>query len=197
MKIERIVLTGGPCGGKSEALVRVRKHFEQKGWTVLAIAETATELILGGIAPWTCPDRKSFQQAQMRLQIAKEDLYLEYASRIGGERTIVLMDRGTVDSRAFLGKEVYSRAVRELGLDEKKLLERYDVVCHLKSAAGSGHYTTMNNTARREDEEEAARLDEAHLSAWEAHPRRIVVPSFPDFEDKIAFLLRELDALLE
>jgi len=197
MELYRIVLTGGPCGGKSEAAQKLREYFEQKGWTVFLVPETATELILGGIAPWTCPSRKAFQQAQMRLQIAKEDLYLEYAEKIGGERTIILMDRGTVDSQAFLGEKVYLEAVSEIGRSRDELLARYDQVYHLTSAAKAGMYTTSNNEARREDTEEAAALDDAHLRAWEDHPHRHVIPNFPDFNEKIRCLLDSIEKALE
>lgn len=196
MELKRIVMTGGPCGGKSEAVARVREHFAAQGWTVYAIAETATELILGGIAPWTCPSRKAFQQAQMRLQIEKEDLYLEYARRIGGERVLILMDRGTVDSKAFLGDTVYAQAIAELGRTEEELLARYDQVYHLTSAAKAGFYTTLNNAARREPPEEAIALDDAHLHAWERHPCRHVIPNFPDFEAKMDCLIETMERVV-
>ena len=43
-----MVLTGGPCGGKSTALAQMRTHFEQKGFTVLCAPEAATLLFTAG-----------------------------------------------------------------------------------------------------------------------------------------------------
>lgn len=51
MKISKIVITGGPCGGKSTALGRIKDRFTAKGYRVLFVSETATELISGGVAP--------------------------------------------------------------------------------------------------------------------------------------------------
>jgi len=52
-KITKIVITGGPCAGKSTAMSYIQSEFTKKGYAVLFVPETATELILGGIAPWT------------------------------------------------------------------------------------------------------------------------------------------------
>ena len=54
MEISKIVITGGPCAGKSTAMSWVQNAFTQMGYTVLFVSETATELITGGVAPWTC-----------------------------------------------------------------------------------------------------------------------------------------------
>ena len=35
MEITRIVITGGPCAGKSEAMPLIKETFSQKGYTVL------------------------------------------------------------------------------------------------------------------------------------------------------------------
>ena len=68
MKISKIVITGGPCAGKSTAMSWVQNAFTQMGYTVLFVPETATELINGGVAPWTCSTNTEFQKCQMKLQ---------------------------------------------------------------------------------------------------------------------------------
>ena len=54
MDITKIVITGGPCAGKTTALSWIMNSFTEKGYVVLIVPETATELINGGVAPWTC-----------------------------------------------------------------------------------------------------------------------------------------------
>ena len=49
--ITKIVITGGPCAGKSTAMSWVQNAFSQMGYRVLFVPETATELISGGVAP--------------------------------------------------------------------------------------------------------------------------------------------------
>ena len=41
-RIVRIVVTGGPCAGKTSALVEIGRYFADAGWRVLTVAETAT-----------------------------------------------------------------------------------------------------------------------------------------------------------
>ena len=73
-KIHKIVITGGPCAGKSTALSWIQNAFTQRGYTVLFVPETATELITGGVAPWTCGTNLDYQKCQMKLQMEKERL---------------------------------------------------------------------------------------------------------------------------
>ena len=40
--LHRIALTGGPCGGKTTALTRLRDRFQSLGWRVFLVPETAT-----------------------------------------------------------------------------------------------------------------------------------------------------------
>ena len=47
----------------------------QMGYTVLFVPETATELISGGVAPWTCGTNADFQKCQFRLQLEKESVF--------------------------------------------------------------------------------------------------------------------------
>ena len=54
MEMTKIVITGGPCAGKTTAMSWIQSNFTKLGYTVLFVPETATELISGGIAPWTC-----------------------------------------------------------------------------------------------------------------------------------------------
>lgn len=46
--IYKIVVTGGPCGGKSTSFERIRNVFTEKGFRVLCIPEIMTMVVLGG-----------------------------------------------------------------------------------------------------------------------------------------------------
>ncbi|XP_076161712.1 TRPL translocation defect 14 isoform X3 [Ptiloglossa arizonensis] len=48
-RIYKIVLTGGPCGGKTTGQMRLCTFFENMGWKVFRVPETATVLLSGGI----------------------------------------------------------------------------------------------------------------------------------------------------
>ena len=46
----KLVLTGGPCGGKTTGQAKLATFFEDLGWKVFRVPETATVLMSGGIA---------------------------------------------------------------------------------------------------------------------------------------------------
>ncbi|XP_018332814.2 TRPL translocation defect protein 14-like [Agrilus planipennis] len=48
-KAYRLVLTGGPCGGKTTGQARLCTFFENMGWKVFRVPETATVLLSGGV----------------------------------------------------------------------------------------------------------------------------------------------------
>jgi hypothetical protein len=48
-KIWRLVLTGGPCGGKTTGQARISTFFENLGWKVFRVPETANVLLSGGV----------------------------------------------------------------------------------------------------------------------------------------------------
>ncbi|KAL3268603.1 hypothetical protein HHI36_007710 [Cryptolaemus montrouzieri] len=45
----KLVLTGGPCGGKTTGQTRLCTFFENLGWKVFRVPETASVLLSGGI----------------------------------------------------------------------------------------------------------------------------------------------------
>ena len=45
----RLVLTGGPCGGKTTGQTRLATFFENLGWKVYRVPETANILLSGGV----------------------------------------------------------------------------------------------------------------------------------------------------
>ncbi|XP_017767078.1 PREDICTED: TRPL translocation defect protein 14 isoform X2 [Eufriesea mexicana] len=48
-RVYKVVLTGGPCGGKTTGQMRLCTFFENMGWKVFRVPETATVLLSGGI----------------------------------------------------------------------------------------------------------------------------------------------------
>ena len=79
MEIKKIVITGGPCAGKTTALTWIHNKITALGYTVLFVPETATELITGGVAPWTCGTNLDYQMIQMELRVAKLQPYRDIA----------------------------------------------------------------------------------------------------------------------
>ncbi len=196
--ITKIVITGGPCGGKSTAMSWIQRAFTQMGYTVLFIPETATELITGGVAPWTCATNNDYQKFQMRLQLEKEKVFYEAAATMQSDKILIVCDRGTLDNKAYMDESEFFAVVESLGIGEVELRDDYDAVFHLVTAAkgAAESYTTDNNSARRENIEQAAELDDKLISAWTGHPHFRVIDNSTDFEGKIRRLISEISSFL-
>ena len=114
--IRTIVITGGPCAGKSSALSWIPKHISQLGWTVLFVPETATEFISGGVAPWTCGTNALYQECQVELQLTKERLFLQAARTMPKEKILIVCDRGGMDNWAYMNEEESRQVLTALKL---------------------------------------------------------------------------------
>ena len=196
--IIKIVITGGPCGGKSTAMSRIQTHFTDLGYRVLFISETATELIKGGVAPWTCRSNADYQRCQISLQIEKERIFEQAAKTMADEKILIVCDRGVIDNKAYMEQSEFYRVLDELHENEVELRDNYDAVFHLVTAAKGAEefYTTSNNTARTETPEQAARLDDKIISVWTGHPHLRVIDNYTDFEGKLRKLLTEITSFL-
>ncbi len=198
MEISRVVITGGPCAGKSTAMSYVQNAFTELGYTVLFVPETATELITGGVAPWTCGTNLEYQKCQMRLQLEKEMIFLQAAKTMRADKVLIVCDRGILDNKAYMTEEEFAEAVKYIGSSEVELRDKYDAVFHLVTAAKGAEefYTKANNAARTETVEEARALDDRLISAWTGHPHLRVIDNSTTFENKMKRLISEISSFL-
>ena len=196
--IHKIVITGGPCAGKTTGLSWIQNEFTKLGYRVLFIPETATELIGGGVAPWTCGSNTDFQNCQMHLQIEKEKVFEQAARSMDAERILIVCDRGLMDNKAYMDEFEFTNVIKNTDVSEVHMRDSYDAVFHLVTAAKGAEefYTTANNTARTETIEEAAALDDKLIAAWTGHPHFRVIDNRTDFETKMKELIAEIRAFL-
>lgn len=198
-KITKIVVTGGPCAGKSTALSWIQETFTKQGYAVLFVPETATELIMGGVAPWTLENNYEFQSAVLQLQIKKEKIFEEAAKKIYDKnKVLIVCDRGTLDGKGYMSKYEFQKLLKSLNLTETHLKDEYDGAFHLVTAAKGAEkfYTLSNNQARTETVEEAIEKDNNLISAWAGHPHLRIIDNSTDFETKMKKLIAEISALL-
>lgn len=194
MKISKIVITGGPSAGKTTAMSWIQNAFTQKGYTVLFVPETATELISGGVAPWTCVTNAEYQKCQMKLQIEKEKIFEQAARSMPTDKVLIVCDRGALDNKAYMNDIEFADVLQSISSNEVDLRDNYDAVFHLVTAAKGAEefYTTANNAARTETVEEAAALDDKLISAWTGQPHLRVIDNTTSFEDKMKRLIAEI-----
>lgn len=196
-KITKIVLTGGPCAGKTTAMNWIQNNFVKQGYKVIFIPETATELITSGFAPWDTRTSVDFQEILLKLQLEKEKIYEEAAKKLPNDKILLVCDRGIMDNKAYMSKKEFNVLLKNNNLNEIKLRDSYDAVFHLVTAAkGAKDYYNLDNGARTESIDEAARLDDALISAWTGHPHLRIIDNSTDFDEKMKRLMREIAAVL-
>ncbi len=197
-EIHKIVLTGGPCSGKTTGQSWIENAFRYQGYAVLFVPETATELISGGVAPWTCGSNLDYQKCQMELQLRKEQVFEQAAAGMDAEKILIVCDRGAMDNRAYMSGAEFAVVLDSLHTNEIELRDRYDAVFHLVTAAkGAGEfYSLAGNQARTETMEEAAELDDRLIAAWTGHPHLRIIDNETDFEDKMRRLVQEISSFL-
>ena len=135
-QITKIVITGGPCAGKTTGMSWIQNAFTEMGYVVLFVPETATELISGGVAPWTLNSNLDYQLCQMKLQLHKEKIFEEAAEKIyNSDKILIVCDRGMVDNKAYMSDGEFKSALSKLKLNETELRDPNDAVFHLVTAA--------------------------------------------------------------
>ena len=194
----KIVLTGGPCAGKTTALNWINNYFSKRGYRVLFVSETATELISNGIAPWTCGTNYDYQTCQIKLQKVKEKVIEEAADSMKSDKILIVCDRGVLDNKAYIEEAEFRRLLKELKTNEIKERDSYDAVFHLVSAAKGKEsvYTLANNIARTETIDEARKLDDKIISAWTGHPHLRIIDNSTEFEEKLERLIKEIASFI-
>ncbi len=198
-QMSKIVITGGPCAGKTTGMSWIQNAFTEMGYAVIFVPETATELISGGVAPWTLKSNLDYQLCQMQLQLEKERVFEEAANKIfNTDKILIVCDRGAIDNKAYMTDVEFKSALSALKLNEVELRDNYDAVFHLVTAAKGAEefYTLSNNQARMETVEEASELDDKLISAWTGHPHLRVIDNTVGFEEKMKKLVTEISSFL-
>jgi len=196
--ITRIVLTGGPCGGKSSAYSKMQEALTADGYSVYFAPEVPTILINGGCLPQLISSFGAsekgdhaplveFETQLLSLQLQQEKSFNGIAAS-SGKKSVVFYDRGTMDIPAYLpggrkGKQ-WQSILEANGWTEEEFLSRYDMVLHLVTAANGAEkfYTTENNAARTETAEQARALDAKMAGCWEGSNMKYIDNStgFPE-----------------
>lgn len=199
--VAKIVLTGGPCAGKTSALSKIEEIFTEKGYKVLVVGESATEIIKGGIRPFgiNAIDMYSFQDIILMYQYQKEKIYEEAVTKMDDDtKCIIVYDRGMNDNKAYINQKQFTELLKKHNLNELELLDNYDMVLHLVTAADGAEnfYTLGNNTARTETISEARQLDNKTVNAWAGHSNLKIISNEVNFEEKMTKVINEINNLL-
>lgn len=184
----KVVITGGPGGGKTTALDLFRRELCDK---LAVVPEAATVLFSSGIT--RVGDEqvlKTVQKTIFSLQKNLEDIHQkQYPDRL------LVCDRGTLDGLAYwpgTDEEFFS----EVNSSLEEEFERYDAVIFFESAASTGHDISSNNPVRNESSERAAVLDKKLQNIWSRHPHFYYVGSSESFVRKIMFGIMTIENVI-
>jgi CYTH domain-containing protein/predicted ATPase len=194
-----IVVTGGPCAGKTAFIERVFELLGRHDFSVATLPETATELMRSNLSPDEFSER-DFQELVIRTQIQKENSRcFGLLKKDTNKEPVLICDRGILDSLAYTDKGTFTDIVEGFGVSGSDLLSRYDLIVHMTTAADGAeeHYTTENNTARTESAQQARYLDQATKEAWSNHPNHRVIDNRTGFTEKIMRAIKAFGRVLD
>jgi hypothetical protein len=184
----RIVLTGGPGGGKTTAADLMRRELGER---IVVVPEAATILFAGGFP--RVPDdmaRAATQRAIFAVQQNLEDVH----AALYPERP-QLCDRGTIDGAAYW-PEGPGDFFAAMGTTQCDQLERYDAVIFFETAAVGGIAVEGGNPHRVESNADAVELDLRLRALWAPHPHFYLVAHEASFLRKISAGLAILDEVV-
>jgi len=199
----KIVLTGGPCGGKTTSLARLSPYLRERGFEVITCPEAFSLLVSNGMAfdYLGAVDGMSavVQDTVMDIQIGLEDGF-ERVLRARGKPAVLLCDRGLMDGSAYMKSEEWEKLMnkRDVGCVSELREGRYNAVFHLVTAAEGAEkfYTLDNNEVRTETPELARELDHMTRNAWVGHPNLKIFDNSTDFETKMQRVVEEMARLV-
>ena len=198
--VKKVVLTGGPCTGKTTVLRSIKDYYTRNGFRVIVVSETATELINDGIKCFGIDklvDVVDYQEMVLKLQLQKEDIVDTVVSLHENEDILVVFDRGTLDGEAYINEAQFANVMKRVNPDltSDNLLARYDMVLVL--IGDKSFYTLETNAARKESAEEALDIGKKTLMSWIEHDNLKLVFPKETMEEKTNEVLDDIRKVFE
>ena len=163
-----IVFTGGPCAGKTTLINRAKEYLIEKGYKVLVVPETATNLLEIGINLKLVENVIDFQNFIFKVQQFNENIVYEATKNNRDEKVIILLDRGLLDNKAYCNNsKEFDTLTKENNKFEIDILDNYNLIFDLITTADCAphKYTLENNKQRSESIEEAKEIDKKTSNA--------------------------------
>lgn len=184
--VPKIIITGGPGGGKSEFLKKeLRIDLIKKGFTPFFISEAATLVNSFGLDLGS----KYAQKAILRTIITLVQSVTDYALESEAVNPIIICDRGELDALAYCDVEYFEEICAELGTSINELRRSYTAVIHFTTAADGKEkiYNRIrkDNPARSEDAIGARNLDKKFKDIHTGVKQLHIVNNKTNFKRKI------------
>ncbi|MBT4349629.1 ATP-binding protein [bacterium] len=197
--MKKIVLTGGPCGGKTTFLEALEKEL---GANIIIVPEAATILLSGGFLEpnkdisWSEDWQTAFEYAVFHLQKSLEETAILQAKEKG--ISVLVCDRGSLDAAVFLPGGL-GQAQLLLNLDVTSERLRYHAVLHLESlaTADSDKYSSAGNGHRIESLEQAKKMELLSQEVWSQHKNYFFIDGQRSVDSKIGEALDLVRKILD
>ncbi|MBR6253341.1 MAG: AAA family ATPase [Clostridia bacterium] len=196
-----VVLTGGPCAGKTTTLNKaLRQSIAIPNCEVFVAQEAANHLKTGNMNFVSCGCDSTFQRLIIDHQLNSERATIitaiKHKIKNPFDKVICIFDRSLMDGQAYFDDPAeYIKILADYGLDAQKVYERSDMVVYLRSAAiGAEHaYTTNDGTTKRDESvSDAAKLDKNVYEAWKGHPNLVEVDNSFRFNEKLDYAISKI-----
>lgn len=182
----KIVITGGPSGGKTTLINAIQKEL---GPQCAVVPEAASILYKGGYP--RSQNIISREHTQKAIYYTQRELEAQIIQE--SQKSLIVCDRGSLDATAYWPSSSSSTFFKAVGSDLESELKRYHWVLHLDTA--SPEFYDASNPLRTENYQEAEQLNSAIKLAWQAHPQKIIISQNSDFLSKIMTSLAVIKAI--
>ena len=196
-----VAITGGPCGGKTTILKSLKLAMDGKGVYSYTVPECPTIFIINGAdypGESNMERLLTFETQMLNLQLVMENSFINIAQSYD-RPAVVFCDRGACDISAYMPRTCWEQVLSICGYHEYELLNRYDAVVHMTTAAEGAerYYTSANNSARTETVNDAIAIDKKTRDSWKKHRNRIIVENGPEgmqgkIDEAISFILKSM-----
>jgi CYTH domain-containing protein len=199
---KKIVITGGPCGGKTTGMPYISEKLMDYGFSIIVVPEIASMIGGSGAKPGLFSGEKKdrFGEIALKTQLLLEDnTFNQCVGLFNNPKKVMLCDRGAMDVKAYTSPDFFKTLLKKYKLSAFDLRDkRYDGVCHLETAAVNAKkfYTLENNPSRFESPEEAIIQDFKIKNAWIGHNHLKIISSSEDFKEKMRNLLKAVCRML-
>lgn len=180
----KVVLTGGPCGGKTESLPYLQSKLTSKGMKTIIVSETARSLLSLDYMPGDNISYFDFQNLLFKIQFIKEYLNEKTAN-------IAICDRGLLDAKIYMDDNEFQNLLYENGVKEEEITSTYDAALYYKTIAYE--YPEVFKKERiYESPEIGIKRDKKSIEIWSNKLLKTSYSNFSSFENKKKFLCEAL-----
>lgn len=193
-RVYRVVLCGGPCGGKTTGQARLRTFFESIGWKVFRVTASESIMASGGVKAAdsrnTDKTLAKFYENILVMKMQLEKSYFDLAAMSKSD-CLIICDGGTMDIKARMSPEQWKQILADNDWNEVDLRDsRYNQVVHMVSTADAStgrrrHFSSHEGM----DIATARQLDLAVSQAWIGHPYYDVIDNSTGFDRKLVRMI--------